>query len=389
MCSAPRGRVNVRLVGARSDRDAFTFGDAAGEVRIKVGSDPECDWPVDGLGIQPQHVALYWDEEDLWVSCVDEHKVSVNDELVTDWRRIEAGSTVSFGLASLEIQSADVESFEEQRTMLVDSRVVVPMEIQGDVSDDFATKNDEKTVIFPEQGAVAEFDTESTVILSGPAIDWPDDAQSPTPTPSAQADGPFVRPPDEDVFSEPPRTPDVFDWRPEAKHKRWLMIAAAALVALGVLGALKNVRDRKVAGANEVARLKIERERSLALSNKDQAAWAKRQKVDRQRLDAGVEDYRRQLEARLQVLRDERVGEGVDEDALAAELQAELSKEKLKLERSAADALFTNKHWAALQQYTILTSLYPKETMYNRVIDVVEGKLRCREGAYPNGEVCK
>nr|MDQ3031020.1 FHA domain-containing protein [Myxococcota bacterium] len=105
------GWARVQLVRGQSGAQHWGIDGQYPEARLTIGSAPDAGWPVQGIGVQPYHLELFWDGRSLWVA--DTRRVggvTVDGRAVSDWVQIRGRSEISFGSAGLQIETADAAS---------------------------------------------------------------------------------------------------------------------------------------------------------------------------------------------------------------------------------------------------------------------------------------
>lgn len=94
----------------------------APETRIRVGSAPDCEWPIQASGVAPYHLEFYWDGQAAWV-VPSGGPVSVGGQTVDAWHQIEGQTVVQFGQALVQVSLGQgihsAESFEVSDSMMV------------------------------------------------------------------------------------------------------------------------------------------------------------------------------------------------------------------------------------------------------------------------------
>lgn len=105
------GWARVQLVRGQSGAQHWAIDGQYPEARLTIGSAPDAGWPVQGIGVQPYHLELFWDGRSLWVADTRRvGSVTIDGRAVTDWVQIRGRSEISFGAAGMQVETADAQN---------------------------------------------------------------------------------------------------------------------------------------------------------------------------------------------------------------------------------------------------------------------------------------
>lgn len=104
---APLGApwARVRLLRGQSGTFDWSIGPAHPEARLTVGSAIDATWAVEGPGVLPYHLELFWDGRRLWVAdATRTGSVELDGRAIVDWVQVEDGSEIVFGSAAMAVE---------------------------------------------------------------------------------------------------------------------------------------------------------------------------------------------------------------------------------------------------------------------------------------------
>lgn len=331
----PGGWARVRLVRGSSRLGVWDVTAEAGESRITVGSADDIDWPVSSEGVEGSHFQFYWDGSELWISAPNAGSMLVDGEPVTDWRQLAGRCRVDFGSAAMLVETSSAAVATLSETALVEP---IP---DGSMFSDFVSEHEIETVLFE-----GTYDFEHGKHQPARRDD--------TTTRVGKTDKAL---PSDDVSDDDPT--QKFETHLGRLPQRQPKIRVAVGVVLMALIGLGAVQARRALVQKEQKRVA--------------AFWEQQQLAQ----DAVAERAAAALQARN------------DARALAQDSVAEfLESERLALEKQGADLLFTNAFERALPHYRKLAAAYPDEPAFSATVQVLQSKLRCRDGRRSTGEPC-
>jgi hypothetical protein len=94
------------LVAGKAAVQRWTIDGKKSSARLVVGRDPQSDWVVDSDGVLPQHLALQWNGESLWLVPVGESFALVNGSLLSEPLCVRRTSWIEFGSAVMIVDAS-------------------------------------------------------------------------------------------------------------------------------------------------------------------------------------------------------------------------------------------------------------------------------------------
>lgn len=94
------------------------------ETRIRVGSAPDCEWPIQASGVAPYHLEFYWDGQAAWV-VPSGGPVNVGGQAVEAWHQIEGHAVVQFGQAAVQVGAGHMAGAGSASAMEVSDSMMV------------------------------------------------------------------------------------------------------------------------------------------------------------------------------------------------------------------------------------------------------------------------
>ena len=403
----------VRLVQGQSELDLWNVTDKTSQERISVGSGSRVDWQIHDADVASEHFQLLWDGTSLWVSRLENDRVLVDGEPVTDWRQLPGRSRIDFGKAAMLVETSSAAvSVLSMLEPLPDSSIVT----------DFVDENEVVTHFFEgtydfENGNHQPAPQRVVPIVRSFGEGYNTDVQTvvvDTPVNSGEVPAPFKGRAHPRPSKKPPRILETALGsrfaRPDLSNElklpnleflqkinptpRQLKIGAAACIVVVLLSGFVGFRAHR-------QRLADLEQRASELAARQQAAQdaiAQRYVAVRHRID----DEERAASAAVSKFLDDRRIHFVElrarQEAIAhmrrrkfkpEVIDKAIQQERLLLEQRGADLLFANDFEGALPHYRNMAAAYPDEPSFAGLVEVLRAKLRCREGKLPTGEPCR
>jgi hypothetical protein len=94
------------LVAGKAAVQRWTIDGTKSSARLVLGREPQSDWVIDSEGVLPQHLALQWNGEQLWVVPVGESFSLVNGSLLTEPLCVLRTTWLEFGSAVMILDAS-------------------------------------------------------------------------------------------------------------------------------------------------------------------------------------------------------------------------------------------------------------------------------------------